>query len=47
MYSSEGSLVQYHSVACACTSEEKNDDSRDSFSRELEQIFDYFPKQPT
>ena len=43
MHSSERSLVLYRCLNVHATSEEKSDDSRDSFYEELEQVFDHFP----
>jgi len=39
--------VQYHCSECSSKSEEKSDDSKDTFYEELEQFFYHFPKNHT
>jgi hypothetical protein len=37
-------LVWYHCSKCSCPTEDKIDDMNDSFYKELECVFDKFPK---
>ena len=36
--------MQYYSLSVHAPSEDKTDDSKDSFYEELEQVFDHFPR---